>query len=75
MAKFIIGAIAGIIALIFIIQNPESVDITFIAWTITLPRAVFLIIILFFGLLIGWVGGSIGRRKRQKKITVKSDGQ
>ena len=43
MAKFIIGAIAGIISLIFIVQNTETVDITFIAWTITLPRAVFLI--------------------------------
>jgi len=69
MIKFIGGAIIGIAALIFIFQNTETVDITFIAWTITMPRAVVLLIMLVFGLFMGWVISSIGHRKKRRQLT------
>lgn len=67
MIRFIIGIAFGILALIFIFQNMENVDVTFLAWTITTSRAVILLIILAAGFIVGWVAGSIGRWKRKAK--------
>jgi len=64
MAKFILGIIIGIVALIFIFQNMQTVDVTFLAWTITMSRALMLLIILLIGFILGWAVGGIGRRHR-----------
>jgi uncharacterized integral membrane protein len=65
--RFILGIAFGILALIFIFQNMQNVDVTFLAWTITTSRAVILIIILAAGFIIGWAVGSIGRFRRKTK--------
>ena len=67
MIRFILGIAFGILALIFIFQNMQNVDVTFLAWTITTSRAVILIIILAAGFIIGWAVGSIGRFRRKTK--------
>jgi uncharacterized integral membrane protein len=55
------------LALIFIFQNMQNVDVTFLAWTITTSRAVILILILAAGFIVGWAVGSFGRRRRQAR--------
>jgi uncharacterized integral membrane protein len=65
--RFILGIAFGILALIFIFQNMQNVDVTFLAWTITTSRAVVLLIILAAGFIIGWAVGSIGRWRRKTK--------
>jgi uncharacterized integral membrane protein len=67
MIRFILGIVFGILALIFIFQNMENVDVTFLAWTITTSRAVILLIILAIGFIVGWAVGSIGRWRRRAK--------
>ena len=67
MIRFILGIAFGILALIFIFQNMQNVDVTFLAWTITTSRAVILLIILAAGFIIGWAVGSIGRWRRKTK--------
>ncbi len=67
MIRFILGIAFGILALIFIFQNMQNVDVTFLAWTITTSRAVVLLIILAAGFIIGWAVGSIGRWRRKTK--------
>ena len=64
MIKFILGIVFGILALIFIFQNMQMVDVTFLAWTITTSRALMLLIILIVGFILGWAVGGIRRRHR-----------
>ena len=54
MVKFILGIVFGILALIFIFQNMQMVDVTFLAWTITTSRALMLLIILIVGFLLAF---------------------
>ena len=67
MIRLIIGIILGAVVIIFAIQNTESVTYTFLAWSVTAPRALVVIIVFIFGLLTGWLVtglGRIGRRSR-----------
>jgi len=64
MVKFILGIIIGILALIFIFQNMQTVDVSFLAWTITMSRALMLLIILLIGFILGWAVVGIARRRR-----------
>jgi len=65
--RFILGIAFGILALIFIFQNMQTIDVTFLAWTITTSRAVILLIILAAGFIVGWAVGSIGRWRSRAK--------
>ena len=64
MVRFILGIIFSILAIIFIVQNIQTVDVTFLAWTITMSRALMLLIILLIGFIMGWAVGGISRRRR-----------
>ena len=65
--KFIIGIILGAIVVLFIAQNLEVVEITFLAWTISLSRAIVVLVIFFFGLIIGWITKGFGARKGKRE--------
>ncbi len=60
----IIGIALGIVVVIFVAQNSEVVDISFLAWTLTMSRAIFILIILIFGVVIGWLIRAAGGRRR-----------
>jgi uncharacterized integral membrane protein len=64
--KFIIGIILGAVVVLFIAQNLEVVEITFIAWTLSVSRAIVVLFIFLFGLIIGWLAKSLGIRKRER---------
>lgn len=42
------------LAFLFIIQNLQIVDVTFLFWTVTMSRALLILITLAVGFLIGW---------------------
>ena len=67
MIRFILGIIIGIVSLIFIVQNTETVQITFIAWKLMLPRAIMFLALVFFGFIMGWIFRSVGVRKKRIK--------
>lgn len=67
MFKFIFGLIVGVLCLIFFIQNGETVSVSFLAWTLTLPRYLLMIIILFSGMFLGWILSSLRSIKKHKK--------
>jgi uncharacterized integral membrane protein len=72
MAKFIVGIIIGVLVIVFMVQNVETVDIQFLTWTAQLSRALMILIVFVIGIGIGWVIRSIGyRRKRRRKPTRK----
>ncbi len=66
MIRLIIGMILGILAVIFAVQNTETVTYTFLAWSIEMPRALTLIIVLIVGIGVGWVSTGLKRFTRKK---------
>ena len=48
-----IGVI-GLLAL-FTLQNVVTVEVTFLFWTIMLPRAILLFFVFAVGVLVGWI--------------------
>ena len=65
--KFIIGIVIGILVIIFMVQNVEVVDITFLAWTMHLPRAIIILIVFVLGIGVGYVARGVRTRKKEKK--------
>ena len=65
--KFIIGIIIGILVIIFMVQNVDVVDITFLAWTMHLPRAIMILIVFVLGIGVGYVARGVRTRKKEKK--------
>ena len=72
MAKFIIGIIIGVLVIVFMVQNVETVDIQFLTWTAHLSRALMILIVFVVGIGIGWVIRSIGYRKKKKKAETRA---
>ena len=66
-AGIIIGLVIGILVIVFILQNIEMVEVTFLAWTISVNRAVMVLVVFAVGIILGWIVGSLGRRRRAAK--------
>jgi putative membrane protein len=63
--KKIIGLLLIIAVLIFSIQNIASVEIQFLLWSFSIPRALLIVILLGIGFIIGMLFYRIAfRRKR-----------
>lgn len=56
--KPLIGIIAGALVLLFIVQNIAMVEIQFLFWSFSMPRAIVLLVVLAIGILIGWLWNS-----------------
>ncbi|MDA3957939.1 LapA family protein [Oceanispirochaeta sp.] len=67
MFRFIFGILIGIVCLILFIQNSVPVQVNFLMWSLTMPRFILLLSMLFAGILFGWIGSSLGQLKRNKK--------
>lgn len=67
--KFIMGAIAGIIFLILIIQNSQSTVIDVFFWEANAPAALLYLIFSLLGFTVGWLvcRSQNARAKRNKK--------
>lgn len=62
--KLILGLILAGLAVVFIIQNVAVVELTFLAWTISMSRALLIFFILSIGFVLGWLmHGSFSRKK------------
>jgi uncharacterized integral membrane protein len=53
--KLISGIVLFFIIVIFIIQNAATVEIHLIFWTVSISRVLLMLIILLFGIIIGWI--------------------
>lgn len=71
MVRIIVGIIIGILLVIFMIQNTANVEITLFAWTITVSRAILVLLILIFGIFLGVVFTEIAFIRRNMKIRKK----
>ena len=67
MFKITAGIILGILCVIFFVQNSETVTFVFLAWQITVSRALMLVIVLITGVVIGWIFSGMNHLKRRRK--------
>ncbi|MDY7028047.1 MAG: LapA family protein [Spirochaetota bacterium] len=65
MLKFIVGIVFGALAIIFILQNVQMVEVTFLFWSISMSRSILFFIMLLVGFVLGWGVGSFGRRRKR----------
>jgi putative membrane protein len=63
--KSIISLLLIIAVLIFSIQNMAAVEIQFLLWSFSIPRALLIMILLGVGFVIGMLVYSIAFRRRQ----------
>ena len=66
MVRFIVGIIFGALAVIFIMQNVQVVEFTFLIWTVSMSRAVLFFLMILVGFILGWGVGSFGGRRRKR---------
>ncbi|KJS32364.1 MAG: hypothetical protein VR64_07585 [Desulfatitalea sp. BRH_c12] len=53
--KLIAGLILVGMAVLFIMQNVTAVEMTFLFWTLTMSRALLMLLILLIGVILGWL--------------------
>jgi len=63
--KTIISLLLIIAVLIFSIQNIAAVDIEFLVWSFSIPRALLIVILLGVGFIIGMLFYSIAFRRNR----------
>jgi putative membrane protein len=63
--KKIISLLLIIAVLIFSIQNIAAVEIQFLLWSFSIPRALLIVILLSIGFIIGMLFYSIAFRRNQ----------
>ncbi len=69
---FVLGLVIGILVVIFIIQNTEIVEINFLFWTISISRALVVLMVFIIGILVGAILKSMGERRKEKTTKTKS---
>jgi uncharacterized integral membrane protein len=68
--RFVLGIIFGVLMLLFILQNMEIVEITFLFWTLSISRALMVFVIFIIGVLSGIILKSLlGKRGKDKPQT------
>ncbi|MBL7174577.1 MAG: LapA family protein [Desulfobacteraceae bacterium] len=55
MISKIVIFILILLILIFVIQNTEVVRVSFLAWEISMPRALMILLTFLIGLIAGWL--------------------
>ncbi len=66
-AKIVVEVIVTLLILIVVLQNTQAVETKLLFVTVTMPRALLLIVTLLAGLILGIVSGRHYRGKTRKK--------
>lgn len=64
--RILAAAIVFVLLLVFVIQNTEVVQLTFLFWSIAMSRALLILFMLAIGAALGWFLNSY-RRARQNR--------
>lgn len=66
-ARLILGLVLIGAAVLFILQNIGIIEIRFMVWSVSMSRSLLLFIVLFIGVVIGWLwhGVSSWRSRRR----------
>ena len=70
--KLILSIVMAGMAVLFIIQNVPSVEVTFLFWTLSMSRALLMSLILSIGIILGWLLHSYFKRSKTMGMQNKS---
>jgi len=62
MVRHIITLILVALVIVFVFQNTQTVEVRFLVWTVSMSRALMLLLTLLIGIVVGWL---VGRPKRK----------
>jgi uncharacterized integral membrane protein len=64
--KFLLTLALAVLMTVFVLQNTTVVEIRFLFWTLSMSRALLIVLLLAIGALLGWLARSLRvmRRKR-----------
>jgi uncharacterized integral membrane protein len=64
--KLLLTLTLVVLAVVFVLQNTTVVEVRFLFWTLSMSRALLIVLLLATGVLIGWLAHSLRflRRKR-----------
>lgn len=65
--KHVVLIVLVAIGVIFAFQNVAKVEVQFLLWSVTLPRAILILAVLALGVLIGWILQGIRGRKARRE--------
>ena len=65
MVKFIFGIVIGALAIVFAAMNTQIVEVQLYFWSVTMSRALMILIVLGIGIVMGWVLGGFGRSRHR----------
>jgi uncharacterized integral membrane protein len=65
--KALVLAVAGILLMIFILQNLDDANVDFLFWDWDIAIAVAIVVSAVLGFVIGWVFAWMRRRARERK--------
>jgi uncharacterized integral membrane protein len=66
MTKNIVFFILLALVVIFVLQNTQVVEFNFLAWTISMSKALLLLVTFVLGIIVGWLARRV-RPKAHKK--------
>jgi uncharacterized integral membrane protein len=55
--KHIITVILVGLVIVFVLQNTQTVEVRLLAWTVSMSRALMLLLTLLIGIIAGWLVG------------------
>lgn len=64
--KLVVGLVLAGLIVLFTLQNADVVELRFLFWKWSVPRAVIIFSVLAVGIIIGWILSSWARHRRQK---------
>jgi len=64
--KFILVLALVFLMTVFVLQNTTVVEIRFLFWTISMSRALLIVLLLVIGTLLGWLAHSLHARRRRR---------
>lgn len=62
--RLVLGLVLAGLVVLFTLQNAHVIELRFLFWTWSMPRAVMIFGVLAVGVLLGWLLSSWLRRKR-----------
>ena len=62
--RLILSLVLLALVLIFAVQNVTRVEVQFLFWSLSLPRALLIFVVLSIGIIVGWFMRGMIRRSR-----------
>ncbi len=66
IARLVVGGVIALAIIIFVAQNTESMQITFLFFDFNAPRWIMFVVLVALGVLLDRLGGYLWKRRKNK---------